>query len=413
MVSLYDGCKSFSPARVIYARSVDDISNAIVVAAGSGLALRPMGLGYSWSEHSFTSGISLHLAPMRSFCHVDREKKTVTVDAGVRMGDVTRALARQGLSLPSLAFLPEMTAGGAVATATHGTNGRCGTMSDFVNSMDLVLATGEQRQFRDHAVSTDEMRAARVAVGMLGVITRIEFQAIDMPWVRYTKLELDLDVFMQDRMAILDRYDHVWVHWTLGTNTVIVDCLETRATSREGFYPYVNYRNASWEEKPRSPLKDAIRPAWRMLQDVIRPRLSVTRAKSQSHARTSMQYAVSTTQWEQVVEAIKNSTFAKSNAGQVMEMKFVKGTDRSFLGPNAGQDVVCFNVYWMVPRSELANRLVPFEDLMRGFDARPHWGKDHRSPTRDYMLKAYPQWQQFETVRKTFDKDDVFLTIKQ
>ncbi len=328
------------------------------------------------------------------------------------MGDVTRALALHGLSLPSLAFLPEMTAGGAVATATHGTNCRSGTMSDFVNSIDLVLASGEQKQFNAASVPEDDMRAARVAVGMLGVMTRIEFQAIDMPWVRSARFELDLDVFMRDRLAILGRYDHVWAHWTLGRNIVRIDCLETRTKPADGFYPYVNYRNASWVERPRSPIKDVFLPAWRKLHDVIRPRLSVTRPRSKTVARNSMQYAVPTYRWEAVVDTIANSEFAKANAGQIMEMKFVQGSDRSFLGPNAGQNAVCFNVYWNVPREELTSRLIPFEELMQGFDARPHWGKDHTTPTVAYMRKAYPQWQRFETVRKKYDKDDVFLTIK-
>lgn len=411
MVFIYDGFKSFFPSTVVRARSTNDISQAVKSAAGAGRKLRPMGLGYSWAEHCFTSDVSLRMDAMRAVCSVDEVTKTVTVDAGIRMGDITRALGRRGLCLPSLAFLPEMTAGGAVATATHGTNHTSGTMSDFVKSLDIVLASGELKTFSIDTVSEAEMRAARVSVGMLGVITRVVFQAVDMPWVRYTKLELDLDQFMQERNAILAKYAHVWVHWTLGSNSVKVDCLEQNPDHQASFSPYVSDRNAVWEPRVSSRLRSLARPGWHLLQNFIRPNISVTKARSKSDVRTSMQYAVNKSHWEMAVDNLKNSEFALSNAGREMEMKFVKGNKLSYLGPNADQDAVCFNLYWMVPRSTQTTILRPFEDLMRSFWARPHWGKDHEKPTVAYMKRAYPEWDAFDSIRRSYDKSDIFLTI--
>jgi L-gulono-1,4-lactone dehydrogenase len=411
MVFIYDGFKSFNPSAIIRARSPDDICEAVASAGRSGRKVRPMGLGYSWSEHCFTSGISVRTDGMRSLCRVDSVAKTITVDAGVRMGDVTRALGRHGLSLPSLAFLPEMTAGGAVATATHGTNHTSGTMSDFVKSLDIVLASGETKTFSNELVSEAQMRAARVSVGMLGVITRIVFQAIKMPWVRYERLELDLHEFMQTRNLILAKYQHVWVHWSLGTNRVKVDCLEEMPGPDAGFNPYVSHRNAVWEPTKPSLVKTMVRPAWRLVQDLVRPKFAITKAKSKSDVRISMQYAVGTSDWQAVVDIIKGSEFARSNAGQVMEMKFVKGNNLSYLGPNSGQDAVCFNVYWIVPRSAQDTVLHSFEEMMRSFRARPHWGKDHVRPDVAYMKQAYPGWDEFDAVRRSLDKDDIFLTI--
>lgn len=54
MVYIYDSFKTFYPAKVIRARSIDDVIRAVSYATSSGLKIRPMGLGYSWSEHSFT-----------------------------------------------------------------------------------------------------------------------------------------------------------------------------------------------------------------------------------------------------------------------------------------------------------------------------------------------------------------------
>lgn len=411
MISLYDECKSFTPRRIERPRSAAEVSEAVTRAAQAGLRVRPMGLGYSWSEQTFTDDVSLRMDAMRHRCRIDGSTGRVTVDAGVRIGDMTRALAARGLCLPSLAFLPEMTAGGAVATATHGTNHRAGTISDFVTALDIVVASGEVKHFSPATVSPEEMRAARVAVGMLGVITRVEFQAVEMPWVRFAQYDLALDDFMRDRGAIFAEYDHIWAHWTLGADRVRIDCLAKSMTPAPDAHPYVNYRNAVWLKGPRSPLKDALKPAWHLYQDFRRPHIPVTRAQSPAEARTSMQYAVPNRDWEAVVAAIRASGFARDNAGQIMEMKFVQGNDLSFLGPNAGQDAVCFNVYWMVPRDALMVVLLPFEDIMLSFNARPHWGKDHRRPDAGYLARALPDWPAFETVRKRLDPDDMFLSV--
>ncbi len=64
----------------------------------------------------------------------------------------------------------------------HGTSAHWGTISDFVQSLTMVLASGEVKKI-DRQSAPEEMRAASVAVGSLGVIVELELQAISMPWV--------------------------------------------------------------------------------------------------------------------------------------------------------------------------------------------------------------------------------------
>ena len=44
---------------------------------------------------------------------------------------------------------------------------------------------------------------------------------------------------------------------------------------------------------------------------------------------------------------------------------------------------------------------------MREFDGRPHWGKMHFQ-TKDTLMHLYPQWEQFQVVRKKLDPDGRF-----
>ena len=61
-----------------------------------------------------------------------------------------------------------------------------------------------------------------------------------------------------------------------------------------------------------------------------------------------MQYSVAASQAPLAIERLRTSDFAKLNPGRIVEMKFLKASEQSYLGPNSGQDAVLFNTYWFV-----------------------------------------------------------------
>jgi L-gulono-1,4-lactone dehydrogenase len=277
----------------------------------------------------------------------------VCVEAGVRLGHLTQVLAAQGLSLPSLPFNPNVTVGGAVASATHGTSPKWGTLSDFVTSMRIVLASGKVQELGP-ASPPDELRAARVAVGMLGVAVEMELETIRMPWVRLSELSMDLSTFLAQRQAILSQYEHVWGHWTLGKDNIHIECLETRPQPEKGFHPYVTGDTGSWHSLRKSPP----------------PATSLTVTKGNGRrVWMSMQYGVALSQIEKAIDSIRASEFAEKHVGMVVEMKFLKKNDRSFLGPNVDRDSVLFNIWWLVDEDIKHNVFDNFENTMRGLNA--------------------------------------------
>jgi FAD/FMN-containing dehydrogenase len=401
-VSAYDDVYSFQPRRIAAPRTITEVSAIIADAAANGYRVRPMGARLSWAPHLATQDICLSTENLSRIHNIDMVRKTITVDGGVRLGEITRVLARQGWCLPSLSFLPDVTIGGAVSTATHGTSHRWGTLSDFIVSITLILPSGKIRTL-DWRTPDDELRAARVAIGMLGVVVQLELQAIDMPWVRYELLKMDLPDFLRKWRGVLDRYDHVWVHWPLGHNEVKINCLEARPEHAPEFHPYINDDNGDWAA--RSWLKDLLRPAI----GLFRPHNATPDGGGPTpNARVSMQYGVALDQLETVIGLLQHSNFAARHKGQIMEMKFLKGTELSFLGPNAGGDAVLFNAWWEVPRADANTALLDFETMMRRLHARPHWGKQHRAPDAAYLQRAYPGWEHFEAVRERYDYNGMF-----
>jgi L-gulono-1,4-lactone dehydrogenase len=131
------------------------------------------------------------------------------------------------------------------------------------------------------------------------------------------------------------------------------------------------------------------------------------RSESPQEVGVTMQYSLAASQASLAIERLRASDFAKLNPGRVVEMKFLKASEQSYLGPNSGQDAVLFNTYWFVDEAVTLSVFDLFEDVM-GLGGRPHWGKLHKRQDVEYLRSVYPEWDKFETVRAKFDPNQMF-----
>lgn len=396
-IASYNGVWVFRPKHSIGCRSTGEVRAAVMQAVSAGLRVRPIGVANSWASELVTPDVSLSVRGLNRIHEVNSTRGTVSVEAGVRLGDLTRVLAAQGLSLPSLPFNPNVTVGGAIASATHGTSARWGTLSDFVVSMKIVAASGEVIELGSGS-PPDELAAARTSIGMLGVTVELELEVTRMSWVRLSELSMGLSEFLAQRTAILSRYEHIWGHWTLGDDTMRIEGLETRPEPEEGLHPYVIGDTGSWHALRKLPS----------------PAASLTVTQGNAHrVWMSIQYGVALSQIETAIARIRDSVFAQQHRKLIVELKFLQASSRSLLGPNSDQDSVLFNIWWLVDDHLKHQVFSGFEDIMRALDARPHWGKFHRPPDVAYMKRAYPSWGAFEAVRSRFDPRGTFSIFSE
>ena len=108
---------------------------------------------------------------------VDKNKKIIVMQAGIRLVDLCSKLRGLGWSMPNLGSINEQSIAGAISTATHGSSTRHGILSQSVRGLKIMLSNGrtvscsaEQNQ--------DLFRAALVSLGALGIITEVTFQAV-------------------------------------------------------------------------------------------------------------------------------------------------------------------------------------------------------------------------------------------
>ena len=194
------------------------------VVAGS-RRVRALGSGHSFSRVADTDGDLVSLAGLPARVEVADDRRSVTVSGGLRYGEVAPRLHATGLALHNLGSLPHICVAGAVATGTHGSGDRCGSLATAVTGLQLVTADGELvRLSREQ--DGDRFDGCVVALGCLGVVTALTLRVgptydvvqrvyEDLPLDR---LRTDLDaVFAAGRSVSLfttwaaDVADQVWV----------------------------------------------------------------------------------------------------------------------------------------------------------------------------------------------------------
>ncbi len=118
-------------------------------AEQSGLLIRPVGMGHSFSDVANATDILVDMTNLNNTLPLEQDtfKANVPVlfsaEAGMLVEKINAELDNLGLALPAMAAFDQETIYGAIATSTHGTGIRVAGMSAMVRSMDIIAAGGK------------------------------------------------------------------------------------------------------------------------------------------------------------------------------------------------------------------------------------------------------------------------------
>ncbi|MDZ4045119.1 MAG: FAD-binding protein, partial [Rhodoglobus sp.] len=159
------GNYEFGAATLHRPRGLEELQEVVARAP----RIRPIGSRHSFSGIADSADVvSLELMPPA--IRIDGESETVSFGAGLRYGDLAPVLQASGWALRNLASLPHISVAGSIATGTHGSGDRNGTLSRAVSGLEYVLADGSLRSI---SPVDPEFDGAVVALGALGVLHRV------------------------------------------------------------------------------------------------------------------------------------------------------------------------------------------------------------------------------------------------
>ena len=134
--------------------------------------LRALGTRHSFNRIADSTENQLSLKKLGQAMSLNRDTNTVTVDAGVRYGELAVYLQQEGFALHNLASLPHISVAGACATATHGSGDQNGNLATAVAALEIVTADGEVITLSREA-DGEQFQGAVVGLGGLGVVTKV------------------------------------------------------------------------------------------------------------------------------------------------------------------------------------------------------------------------------------------------
>ncbi|SDU80987.1 decaprenylphospho-beta-D-ribofuranose 2-oxidase [Microlunatus sagamiharensis] len=180
--------------------SVADAVSALRSSAGRGVT--PRGLGRSYGDAAQNSGgATLDLTHLDKILAVDvaAEPATVTVQAGVSIDTLMKALLPFGLWVPVLPGTRQVTIGGAIAADVHGKNHHTqGSFGNHVRSLDLLTPDGSVRTLTRPTGGSwegldDDGRLFWTTIGGMGLTGAIVAAVVELQRVETAYFTVDTD----------------------------------------------------------------------------------------------------------------------------------------------------------------------------------------------------------------------------
>ncbi|KAG9139023.1 hypothetical protein Leryth_023942 [Lithospermum erythrorhizon] len=161
-----------------------------------------------------------------SIIDVDVENLSVTADAGVGLRAIIDRVAAFGLSLVASPYWEGVSVGGMISTGAHGSSwwGKGGSMHDHVIGMRLIVPAKQSQGYAQVVEVKGQdplLRAAKVSLGVLGVISKVTF-SLERGFKRSVTYNFtNDDDFEHEFMDLAKRHEFADIQWYPSRHTVV------------------------------------------------------------------------------------------------------------------------------------------------------------------------------------------------
>jgi xylitol oxidase len=398
---------TYGATRVHRPESVEEVQ-ALVVGAER---VKALGTRHSFSAIADTDGDLISLENLARIETLDREARTVTVQAGTPYGRLCQYLHEEGFGIHNLASLPHISVAGACATATHGSGDRNGCLSTAVTALEIVTADGSVVTF-SRARNPEEFPGAVVGLGALGVVTRVTFAVepqYQVAQVVYenlplTELEANFDAVTSSEYSV-----SLFTDWSGPSFNQVWQ--KRRVGQEAGREPEPTFFGATLAKGPLHPIPGASPVNCTEQRGVPGPsqdRLPHFRMDFTPSSGEELQseYLVPRRHILDALRAVEGLRGRIAPLLQISEIRTVAADD-FWMSPFYGQPGVGIHFTWKKDWAAVRELLPVIEAALAPYDTRPHWGKLSTMPG-ERIRALYPRLADFQGLRRTFDPQGKF-----
>ena len=401
------GNYTYSAARYHFPTTVDQVQELVAGCT----KLKALGLRHSFNGIADCTQDIVSLAQCNQVVALDRERRTVTVEAGIRYGQLAQYLHAEGYALHNMASLPHISVAGACATGTHGSGDGNGSLATAVCAMEIVTANGERVDLSlEHDGQT--FRGAVVGLGGLGVVTKLTLDIGPTFAVRQdvyenlplAQLEEHFDAIVSSAYSVSlftdwrsANFNQVWRKRRMTD----ADPFESASTlfgatpATETLHPIAGFSTESCTEQGGVP------GPWN-------ERLPHFRLDHMPSAGEELQseYLVPRRHAPAALRALYGLREQVAPLLQISEIRTIAADDL-WMSPCYRQDCIALHFTWIKDWSAVKSLLPQIEAELAPFDARPHWGKLF-TMSASQLRPLYPKLPDFRELLQSYDPEGKF-----
>ncbi len=345
---------------------------------------------------------------LNGIIEVNPQQETVTVQSGIKYGELAPALDEQGWALHNLASLPHISVAGACATATHGSGVANGNLATVVEALDMVIADGSVVSLTK---KDPEFAGAVVGLGAMGIITQLTLKVEPTYQVRQ-------DIFQDLPLSSLtEHYDEIMSNgysvslFTDWMNETVSQIWIKRKVSdaTEGLpEEYYGAKAATRNLHPitrlsAEPCTEQLGVPGTWYERLPHFKMGFTPS---SGDELQSEYFVAR---EHAVEAILALEKKKDLINPhlfITEIRTI-AADNLWMSTAYERESVAIHFTWKPHAKEVQELMPMIEAELAPFETRPHWGKLFTLDPK-VLQSRYPKYEEFVALAKTYDPQGKF-----
>jgi alditol oxidase len=400
---------AYSAARFHQPSSVADLQ--FIVASST--KVRAVGSRHSFNSIADTDGDLVSLADLPRLVELDPQARTVTVDGGVRYGELATRLHDNGWALANLASLPHISVAGACSTATHGSGVGNGNLATAVQAIEIVTASGDLVD-----VSRDDdpelMDAVTVGLGAFGIVTRLTLaveptfavsQRVYEHLAMQTAIER-LDEIMADGYSVSlftswgpDEIEQLWRKQRVADDS---DDDDDASSPRYGAMPAQREMHPI-AELPAEPCTEQLGVAGPWHERLPHFRMGFTPSSGEE---LQSELFVARGDAPAAMRALVELHDVLAPVLKVSEVRAV-AADSLWLSMCYRRDSIAFHFTWVQSWADVEPVLARVESALAPFAPTPHWGKLSTMGAEDLRAK-FERLGDFERLADEWDPTKKF-----
>src|SRR5579863_10004922 len=372
--------------------------------------LRAVGSRHSFNRIADSSQNQISLQHLDQI-DIHHDARTVTVDAGVKYGQLAPVIDARGYALHNLASLPHISVAGAIATATHGSGIHNGNLATAVRALEVVTANGDIVKIsRDK--DGDQFLGAVVSLGAIGVVTRVTLDLLPTFQVAQTVYQnLNFDQLAHSFDAIFgsgysvslftDWQNHqatqVWIKHRLSATEKHETPTEFYGAKRatEKLHPITGHPAESCTEQLGIP-----GPWYERL-----PHFKMNFTPS-SGRELQTEYFVPRDRGYEAILAVEKLRDNITPHLFITELRTI-AADNLWMSMAYQRPSLAIHFTWKPEWPEVSRVLPLIEAQLEPFEARPHWGKLFTLPPAK-LESRYSRLAEFKTQVAHYDPQAKF-----